>query len=147
MAGKLELPRREPPKDCLRGFSRFSQLVLRNVTYCETDASPKRRREARPASAPTAGRRRADRGRSDLPEARAVRSSPLMIDLAIAVLCAVAVLIVSPGVAVDAVVALIVLAGCGASLALVRRRRRGERPIPGYEVGRHAPRRSRRLRR
>jgi predicted membrane metal-binding protein len=75
-----------------------------------------------------------------------MRRNPLVIDLAIAVLCALVVLIVSPGVAVDAIIALIVLAVCGLGFAVSRRRRRGHRSIPGYAVGRDVPRRSRRPR-
>lgn len=73
--------------------------------------------------------------------------NPLVIDLAIAVVCALVVLIVSPGVAVDAIIALIVLAGCGASFLLRRLRRRGQRSIPGYAAGQDVPRGSRRSRR
>ncbi len=49
---------------------------------------------------------------------------PLVTDLAIAAVCALVVLIISPGVAVDAMIALVVLVACGASYALGRRRRR-----------------------
>ncbi len=66
----------------------------------------------------------------------------LLIDLAIAVLFALVVLIVSPGVAVDAIIALIVLAVCGLSFAIGRRRGQGR--IPGYRVSPDGPRRSRR---
>ncbi len=69
--------------------------------------------------------------------------NPLVIDLAVAILCALVVLIISPGVAVDAIVAAIVLVVCGVSFALSRRRRR---PIRGYGVGQDGPRRPRRPR-
>ena len=72
--------------------------------------------------------------------------NPLLLDLAIAVLCALVVLIISPGVAVDAIIALIVLAVCGLSFAISRRRRRGPRSIPGFGASRDLPRRSRRPR-
>jgi Flp pilus assembly protein TadB len=56
-----------------------------------------------------------------------VTLNSLVADLAIAAVCAVVVLIISPGVAVDAMIAVIVLAACGASYALGRRRRRRRR--------------------
>ncbi len=64
-----------------------------------------------------------------------MRPSPLLIDVAIAVLCALVVLIVSPGVAVDAIIALLVLAGCAVSLALSRRGRRGRRRMARGRAG------------
>jgi uncharacterized membrane protein YjjP (DUF1212 family) len=68
--------------------------------------------------------------------------NPLLIDLAIAVLCALVVLIVSPGVAIDAIIAVIVLAVCGLSFAFSRRRGRGHRPIAaGYRARRAGSRR------
>jgi F0F1-type ATP synthase assembly protein I len=61
-----------------------------------------------------------------------VRDRLLLIDLLIAVLVALVVLIVSPGVAVSAIIAVIVLALCGLSLgfdAWIRRRHRSARQL------------------
>ncbi|MDQ6606020.1 MAG: hypothetical protein M3Z06_05650 [Actinomycetota bacterium] len=65
--------------------------------------------------------------------------NPLLIDLAIAVLCALVVLIVSPGVAVDAIVALAVLVLCGVSAVIGRRRGRGHRSIAAHRARRDNP--------
>src|SRR5205085_2717992 len=62
----------------------------------------------------------------DLQEAPAVRSGRLLVDVAIAVVVALIVLTIAPGVAIDGLLAIAVLAICGISLipGHVRRRRR-----------------------
>jgi len=67
-----------------------------------------------------------------------MRRNTLLVDLAIAVALTVLVLIISPGLAVVAIIALLVLLVCGVSFAAVgwRRRRarhrapRSRRPLP-----------------
>jgi hypothetical protein len=64
-----------------------------------------------------------------------VTRSPLLTDLAIAVIAAILILVLTPGVAVAGMIALLVLAACGVSLVLDSRRRgadahRQRRPVP-----------------
>jgi hypothetical protein len=61
--------------------------------------------------------------------------SPLITDLVIAVIAAILILVLTPGVAVAGMIALLVLAACGVSLVLDSRRRgadshRQRRPVP-----------------
>jgi hypothetical protein len=53
----------------------------------------------------------------------------LTIDAALAVLVAALVLIISPGLAVSGIIALVVLLGCGISVAIGRGRRRRGRQL------------------
>jgi Flp pilus assembly protein TadB len=53
-----------------------------------------------------------------------VTRSPLITDLAIAVVAAILILVLTPGVAVAGLIALLVLAACGISLVIDSRRRR-----------------------
>ena len=72
--------------------------------------------------------------------------SPLLTDLAIAVLATILILVLTPGVAVAGLIALLVLAVCGVSLARDSRRRRraeasGSRRRPASSPQRRAPER------
>jgi len=60
-----------------------------------------------------------------------VTRSPLAIDAAAGVAIAAVVLIVEPGVAIGALLALLLLAVCAASVLLDRRRARRVRTKPG----------------
>jgi hypothetical protein len=53
-----------------------------------------------------------------------VSRSPLVTDLAIAVVAAILILVLTPGVAVAGMIALLVLTACGVTLAADSRRRR-----------------------
>jgi hypothetical protein len=53
-----------------------------------------------------------------------VTRNPLSTDLVIAVIGAILILVLTPGVAVAGMIALLVLAACGVSLAIDSRRRR-----------------------
>lgn len=68
----------------------------------------------------------------------------LVTDLALAVLAAIVVLILTPGVAIAAMIAILVLFGCMASFVLDSRRRlsRGSRPqtTSGRATARRRPR-------
>jgi hypothetical protein len=57
-----------------------------------------------------------------------VNWTPMRIDIAIAVVIAAIVLIVSPGTAIDAILVLILLVAWGV-IALIDRRRAGREPI------------------
>jgi hypothetical protein len=72
-----------------------------------------------------------------------VSRSPLVADLAIAVLAAIVILVLTPGVAVAGLIALLVLAACGVSLVIDSRRgRRAAAPVrrrPAPSPPRHPP--------
>jgi hypothetical protein len=57
-----------------------------------------------------------------------VSRNPLVIDAAIAVVIVALVLIIEPGVAIAAILALILLLACGISYLVARRPRRRPRP-------------------
>jgi hypothetical protein len=63
-----------------------------------------------------------------------VSRNPLVIDVVVAVVIVALVLIIEPGVAVAAILALVLLAVCGISYLVGRRRSRGRR----YGDRRHA---------
>ena len=71
-----------------------------------------------------------------------MRQRALLVDALAAVLVAVVVLVVSPGLAVTAIVAVIVLAGFGLHAAVRRRRGRrgGSSAMAGRGLGRHRQR-------
>jgi hypothetical protein len=56
-----------------------------------------------------------------------LRRNTLLVDAAIAAAVAIGVLIISPGLAVTAIIAIIVLVVCGVSLLIDIRRSRGRR--------------------
>ena len=63
----------------------------------------------------------------------AVRDNPLLVDIGVAFVIVIVALIIAPGVAVVALIALLVLAICGVTLLVdrrrkVRRRTRARRP-------------------
>jgi ABC-type Fe3+ transport system permease subunit len=67
-----------------------------------------------------------------------VTRNPLLTDVAIAVLAAILILVLTPGVAVAGMIALLVLLACAATLVVDSRRRRRRsgtsrprRPVPG----------------
>jgi Flp pilus assembly protein TadB len=69
-----------------------------------------------------------------------VSRNPLIMDIAIAVLAAILILVLTPGVAVAGLIALLVLAACGISLVVDSRRRR-RAAVSGRRRPAHSPRR------
>jgi Flp pilus assembly protein TadB len=66
----------------------------------------------------------------------------LLVDAAIAVVLAILVIVLSPGIAVVGLVATLVVVVCGVSLAFDRRRRRRRRENPLRELRRSPARRA-----
>jgi hypothetical protein len=76
------------------------------------------------------------------PQLAALMRNPLFVDAATAVVIVVLILIIQPGVAIGAILALILLVVCGISYLIRRRRQRASAP---RRASRSAPqRRSRR---
>jgi ABC-type transport system involved in cytochrome bd biosynthesis fused ATPase/permease subunit len=75
------------------------------------------------------------------PQTDALIRNPLFVDAAVAVVIVVLILIIQPGVAIGAILALVLLVVCGVSYLIGRRRERAS--APGRQ-GRPAPRRRRR---